>query len=75
MTLRIPERALLFGLLITLLLTLLPYAFVASYPVYVLFNGPSWQALAHTAAVVGGAFTLMVLFWRQGLRAYSSASS
>ncbi|MCA8920788.1 MAG: ABC-2 family transporter protein [Planctomycetes bacterium] len=59
----------------TLLLTLLPYAFVASYPVYVLFNGPSWQALAHTAAVVGGAFTLMVLFWRQGLRAYSSASS
>lgn len=59
----------------TVLVSVLPYAFVVSYPVYILFNGVTWQALAHTVAVVGGAFLLMAAFWRQGLRSYSSASS
>ena len=58
-----------------LLVSILPFAFITSVPVSVLFDGPSAGVLLHTAAVVGGAFAFMLWFWRRGLRAYASASS
>lgn len=58
-----------------LLVSLLPLALVASYPVRVLFEpDPGWRLL-HMAAVAAAAFALLLLLWRRGLRAYSSASS
>ena len=58
-----------------LLLSFLPFAFIASMPVTALFEGPSAQLVLHTGAVVGTAFALMLWAWRRGLRAYASASS
>ncbi len=55
--------------------TVLPVAFTVSFPAHVLFEGLRWQSLLHLTAVVGGLFGFVVLFWRRGLVAYSSASS
>ncbi len=63
------------GFIRRLLMTVLPFAFVVSVPASVLFEGASPTLLLHTTAVVGGGFALMVMLWRMGLRAYSSASS
>jgi len=63
------------GWLRRVLVSLLPFALFCSYPVLVLFEGPTLLGLAHVAAVVV-AFTLIMLWmWRKGLRAYCSASS
>jgi ABC-2 type transport system permease protein len=56
-----------------IIVSVLPVAFMASYPVEALFAGPSALLLLHTAAVVAGLFGFMLWFWRRGLRAYSSA--
>jgi ABC-type uncharacterized transport system permease subunit len=58
-----------------IVVSVLPFAFVASYPCVALFQGLDWGFLAHTVAVLGGSFTFMAWLWRRGLRAYSSASS
>jgi len=58
-----------------ILVSALPYAFIASYPVKGLLEGMTPLLLIHTAAVVAGGFALVVIFWRMGLRAYGSASS
>ena len=55
--------------------SVLPYAFMASYPVAMLFEGATPRRLLHTAAVMAGAFTAMLWLWKRGLRAYASASS
>jgi len=58
-----------------LIVSLLPFAFLASYPVMILFEGPTAFTLLHTAAVLGGAFLAMLGLWHRGVRAYASASS
>ena len=57
------------------LVSALPFAFVASYPVKGLLEGMTPLLLLHTAAVVLGGFVVVLLFWRMGLRTYASASS
>ncbi len=57
------------------LLSILPYAFICSYPTQMLFTGPTAEGILHTAAVVICLFGFMAWFWGRGLRAYASASS
>ena len=63
------------GIVLKVLTTALPFALVASYPVDSLFSGEPTRTLLHMVAVAVVAFLAMYLFWRAGLRAYSSASS
>jgi len=58
-----------------LLVTLLPFALVASFPATVLFDGFSVQVALHLSAVTLLTFGFMVWFWNRGLASYSSASS
>jgi ABC-2 type transport system permease protein len=63
------------GITKVLLLTALPFALLASVPAQVLFEGPKWATFG-LAVLVSCLFSLLVaIFWKQGLRAYSSASS
>jgi len=57
------------------LMSVLPYAFVASTPCVALFEGPDGVFLLHTAAVLGGSFLLMLALWHTALKSYTSASS
>ena len=63
------------GVVLKLLTTVLPFALISSYPVDSLFNGEPGWTLIHMVVVALAAFLAMNLFWRAGLRAYSSASS
>lgn len=58
-----------------ILVSVLPFTFIVSYPVAFLLEGPSTKLLVHGACVVGGAFALMLALWRVALRSYASASS
>jgi len=58
-----------------LLVSLLPFALIVSFPTAALFGGLTWRLVAHLAGVTAAAFLLMVWIWSRGLRAYSSASS
>lgn len=58
-----------------LVVSLLPFAFFASFPAQALFEGLTPGLLLHTAGVAVIGFALLVRAWRAGLRAYSSASS
>jgi ABC-2 type transport system permease protein len=57
------------------LVTVAPFALMASFPARMLIDGLDWGILAHFALVVAGFFGLLLLVWNRGLRAYSSASS
>jgi ABC-2 type transport system permease protein len=57
------------------LVTVAPFALMASFPARMLIDGLDWWTLAHFAAVVAAFFGLLLLVWNLGLRAYSSASS
>ncbi len=57
------------------LVSLLPFAVIASVPAHVLFEGASWQRLLHVAAVLVGAFVVLFSFWKIAIRNYASASS
>lgn len=57
------------------LVSVLPYAFMASYPVHILLHGPTAPLLLHTAAVICGPFAAMLVLWNRALRSYASASS
>ncbi len=63
------------GYLRRLLVTLLPFALVASYPARALFEGLSATLLLHIGAVTVCAFLFVKWFWHKALSAYSSASS
>ncbi len=56
-------------------ISVLPFALIVSFPTRALFGGDRLQILLHcvTALAVGG--LALALFWRRALRAYSSASS
>ena len=53
----------------------LPFAFIASYPCMVLFEGPTLTGMLHATGVVAGAFALVLAMWSRALRVYASASS
>jgi ABC-2 type transport system permease protein len=63
------------GWLRRLLVSLLPFALLCSYPVALLFEGVTVWAFLHVAAVLAVATAVMLWMWRKGLRAYCSASS
>jgi len=57
------------------LTVVLPMALVVSYPTRALVEAEPWGYALHVALAAGTLFVLLVLLWRAGLRAYSSASS
>ena len=57
------------------LLSVLPFALVASYPTVILLEGPSWGRLGWLLGVFVGLSLVVRWAWSRGLRAYSSASS
>ena len=63
------------GWLARVLTTLLPLALVVSFPTRALFEGLTLSLLLHMLGVTAAVFLVMTMFWRLGLRAYSSASS
>ncbi|MGQ0614370.1 MAG: ABC transporter permease [Planctomycetaceae bacterium] len=63
------------GIVLRLLVTALPFALIASFPVQALFHGADLALVAHVLAVVVGLFALLLLAWKRGLAAYASASS
>ena len=58
-----------------LLVSVLPFAFIVSFPVEGLFSGFAWSLVLHAAAVLCGAALVVGILWRLGMRAYTSASS
>jgi ABC-2 type transport system permease protein len=58
-----------------ILVSVLPFALIVSFPAQALFEGFPARILLHMTAVAAAAFALMVFVWKKGLRAYSSASS
>ncbi len=58
-----------------ILVSVLPFAFVASFPVVALFEPVDGTLFLLAAAVLAGAILVAALHWRAGLRAYSCASS
>ena len=58
-----------------MLVSLLPFALIVSYPTMALFDGLTWQLLVHMAGVTAIFFLFMVWLWSRGLKAYASASS
>ena len=58
-----------------ILTTVLPFGLMVSFPARILFDGVQWNILLHLATVTVALSVAVYLFWRKGLRAYSSASS
>ncbi len=58
-----------------LLVSVLPFCLMASFPARVFLEGPHWPILLHFAAVITAFFLFIIFIWNRGLRAYSSASS
>jgi ABC-2 type transport system permease protein len=57
------------------LVTILPFAVIVSFPTRALFEGFSAALVLHMLAVTAAAYFVMLLLWKAGLKAYSSASS
>ena len=58
-----------------LLVTLLPFALIVSFPTRALIEGNPWPVVLHLAGVTAAAFGAALAVWRAGVRSYSSASS
>lgn len=58
-----------------LVVTVLPFSLMASFPARIFFEGFDFHLFAHCFAVTAAFFAFVVAFWRAGLRSYSSASS
>lgn len=63
------------GWMARLLVSILPFALIVSFPTRALFEGFTRSLVLHIVGVALAAFLLMKLFWAVGMRAYSSASS
>jgi ABC-2 type transport system permease protein len=63
------------GWMARILVSILPFALIVSFPTRALFEGVTVELLLHILGVTAAAFTVMKLLWNAGLRAYSSASS
>lgn len=57
------------------LVSLLPFSLIVSFPTAALFDGLSWRLLLHVAGVTAAMFLAAVWMWSRGLRSYASASS
>ena len=57
------------------LVTVLPFSLMASFPARIFMEGIRLDMLLHICGVTALLFLFVLWFWRQGLRAYSSASS
>lgn len=58
-----------------LLVTLLPFAVIVSFPTRALFEGDRWLVVLHLVGVTAAAVLAVVAVWRLGVRSYVSASS
>jgi len=58
-----------------MLVSVLPFSLIVSFPTAALFQGLSWRLLGHLVGVTGAAYLGMLWLWSRGLRAYASASS
>jgi ABC-2 type transport system permease protein len=58
-----------------MLVTAFPFCLMASFPARIFLEGMRWEVLAHFLAVIAGMFGVILMIWRAGLKAYSSASS
>jgi ABC-2 type transport system permease protein len=63
------------GILRRLVLFVLPFALVASYPTRIAIEEFDWRILFHILGVTVGLFTVTLIVWNRALRSYSSASS
>lgn len=63
------------GWLRKVLVTIIPFSLMASFPARILIDGLDWVILGHLLVVTAAFFGLLVFVWNRGLRAYSSASS
>jgi ABC-2 type transport system permease protein len=58
-----------------LLVTLLPFAAIVSFPTRALFESNPWPVTVHLLGVTAAAFAGALALWRAGVRSYGSASS
>jgi ABC-2 type transport system permease protein len=63
------------GWLKRILITVFPIAMAISYPTKLLFEGRLIEGFPVVFGITGASFLVMLMFWRLGLRSYSSASS
>ncbi len=63
------------GITRIIITTVLPFAFIASFPAQILLEGLESSIIIRSFITTSLLFILVVLFWRAGLRSYSSASS
>lgn len=63
------------GWLRVLFTIFLPFALIASFPARLFIEKFDWMTFLHLASVSCALWGVMLLIWRKGLRAYSSASS
>lgn len=67
--------ALFSGFTRVILITLLPFGLMASFPARLFLDGFDWSVFLHLVIVTVGYFFMVLGLWRIGLGAYSSASS
>ncbi|HKR56047.1 MAG TPA: ABC-2 family transporter protein [Gemmatimonadales bacterium] len=58
-----------------LLVSVLPFALIVSFPTRTLFEGNPWPVVLHLLGVTAVMFVAMLAMWKSGLRSYGSASS
>jgi ABC-2 type transport system permease protein len=63
------------GWLRKVLISVMPFSLMASFPAGILIDGLEWRVLGHLGLVTAAFFGLLLFVWNRGLRAYSSASS
>jgi ABC-2 type transport system permease protein len=63
------------GPLRAIILTVLPFALVVSFPARVFFEGITWQIALHMLIVLIVAWRLVFWVWNKGVTSYASASS
>lgn len=63
------------GVLRKILVTVLPFAVMASFPARILIEGNIFEVVLHMTLVAIILFLVMLFIWNRGIRSYSSASS
>ena len=58
-----------------ILVTVLPFGLMASFPARTILDDAPWTLVGHVLLVTAGLFGVVSIVWRRALRAYSSASS
>ena len=63
------------GIFRTLLVTIIPFSLMASFPARIAIEGISWRVILHALCASVWMFAILLWVWRRGLKIYSSASS